>query len=108
MVTSGGDPFPAPGIAGDAHVLAGFVEKPDAVTAVAYLDGGDYLWNSGIFMLRASLWQRLLARFRPAIAAASEKSYLGGGCRMGTSGAWTPMPSTPAPAIPSTMRSWSI
>lgn len=102
-----GDPFPAPGIADDAHVLAGFVEKPDAVTAVAYLDGGDYLWNSGIFMLRASLWQRLLARFRPAIAAASEKSYLGG-CRMGTSGAWTPMPSTPAPAIPSTMRSWSI
>ena len=32
--------------------LARFVEKPDAATARAYLDSGDYLWNSGMFLLR--------------------------------------------------------
>jgi len=73
-----GDPFPAQGTAGEAHVLDAFVEKPDAATAEGYLRSGDYLWNSGIFMMRASLWQRLLERFRPDIAAASEKAYRGG------------------------------
>ncbi len=34
-----------------------FVEKPDAATAQRYLDAGNYLWNGGIFVLRA---QRLL------------------------------------------------
>jgi mannose-1-phosphate guanylyltransferase/mannose-6-phosphate isomerase len=27
-----------------------FVEKPDAKTAQSYLDAGDYLWNSGMFL----------------------------------------------------------
>jgi len=31
----------------------GFVEKPDADTAEAYLAGGDYLWNAGIFVFKA-------------------------------------------------------
>jgi len=73
-----GDPFPTRGTMGEAHVLDAFVEKPDAATAEGYLRSGDYLWNSGIFMMRASLWQRLLERFRPDIAAASEKAYRGG------------------------------
>lgn len=30
-----------------------FVEKPDLNTAKAYLDSGDYLWNSGMFLFRA-------------------------------------------------------
>lgn len=34
-----------------------FVEKPNAATAQGYLDAGNYLWNGGIFVLRA---QRLL------------------------------------------------
>jgi len=73
-----GDRFPAQGTAGEAYVLAAFVEKPDVATAEGYLGNGDYLWNSGIFMLRASLWQRLLEHFRPDIAAASAKAYRGG------------------------------
>ena len=32
--------------------MCGFVEKPDRVTAEAYLASGEYLWNSGIVMLR--------------------------------------------------------
>jgi len=31
-----------------------FVEKPDAKTAQGYLDAGDYYWNSGMFVWRAS------------------------------------------------------
>ncbi len=31
-----------------------FVEKPDAVTATEYVASGDYCWNSGIFLFRAS------------------------------------------------------
>ncbi|MDZ3990712.1 mannose-1-phosphate guanylyltransferase/mannose-6-phosphate isomerase [Pseudomonas sp. Teo4] len=36
-----------------AHQVARFVEKPDALTAQAYLDGGRHLWNAGMFCLRA-------------------------------------------------------
>jgi len=73
-----GDRFSAPGISGDAHVLDAFIEKPDAVTAADYLRSGGYLWNSGLFMMKASLWRQLVACFRPDIAAASEQSYLEG------------------------------
>jgi mannose-1-phosphate guanylyltransferase/mannose-6-phosphate isomerase len=51
------------------------VEKPDAAAAQAYLASGDYLWNSGIFMMRASVWLSLIERFRPDIAEASAKAY---------------------------------
>jgi len=70
--------FPAQGIGSEAHVLETFVEKPDEATAEGYLRSGDYLWNSGIFMLQASVWQRLLERFRPDITAAGGKAYRGG------------------------------
>jgi mannose-1-phosphate guanylyltransferase/mannose-6-phosphate isomerase len=55
---------------GDAFELDGFVEKPDRDTAQRYLDSGNYLWNSGIFMLRAGVWLELIERFRPDILTA--------------------------------------
>jgi len=36
-----------------AHAVQAFVEKPDAGTAQRYVDSGEYLWNSGIFVWRA-------------------------------------------------------
>ncbi|APX64133.1 mannose-1-phosphate guanylyltransferase/mannose-6-phosphate isomerase [Acinetobacter schindleri] len=36
--------------------LDSFVEKPDFENAKRYLESGDYVWNSGIFMLKASIW----------------------------------------------------
>ncbi len=46
-----------PGVLGTFQV-ANFVEKPDVKTAERYLGAGDYLWNSGIFMLPlASLFE---------------------------------------------------
>jgi mannose-1-phosphate guanylyltransferase/mannose-6-phosphate isomerase len=55
---------------GPACRLGAFVEKPDLGTAEQYLASGDYLWNSGIFMLRAKRWLELLQRFRPLMLQA--------------------------------------
>jgi mannose-1-phosphate guanylyltransferase/mannose-6-phosphate isomerase len=54
--------------------VARFVEKPDAATAQAYLDAGDYYWNSGMFLFRASRYLQELERFRPDILAATRKA----------------------------------
>lgn len=73
-----GDLFPAVGLVSNAFALESFVEKPDVVTAEGYVASGEYLWNSGIFMMRASVWQRLIERFRPDIAEASGKAITRG------------------------------
>jgi mannose-1-phosphate guanylyltransferase/mannose-6-phosphate isomerase len=56
--------------------VAQFVEKPDAKTAQAYLADGDYLWNSGIFVLRASTWLATLAQHRPDIETATKAAWV--------------------------------
>jgi mannose-1-phosphate guanylyltransferase / mannose-6-phosphate isomerase len=58
-----------------AHRVVEFVEKPDAATAQRYVASGDYQWNSGIFVLKASTWMTALERFRPDIAAATRASW---------------------------------
>ena len=55
-----------------------FVEKPDLVTAQGYVASGDYFWNSGMFLLRASRYLQELERFAPEMAA---------GCRLAFAGA---------------------
>jgi mannose-1-phosphate guanylyltransferase/mannose-6-phosphate isomerase len=47
-----------------------FVEKPDAATAAAYVDSGDYAWNSGMFLFRASVYLAELERQQPAMLVA--------------------------------------
>lgn len=44
-----------------------FVEKPCYQKAQAYLESGDYSWNSGMFMFTAKKYLHELARFRPDI-----------------------------------------
>ena len=46
-----------------------FVEKPDADTAKAYVDSGDYYWNSGIFVMRAEHWLEEIGKYQPDILA---------------------------------------
>ena len=65
---------PTPG----AWRVAAFVEKPDAATAQRYLDSGEYLWNSGMFMMRASVWLAELATYRADIEQACRAAYTGG------------------------------
>jgi mannose-1-phosphate guanylyltransferase/mannose-6-phosphate isomerase len=64
-------------LAGKGHEIAAFVEKPDAATARAYLDSGEHFWNSGIFVLRASVWRREITARRPEIFAAAQKAVAG-------------------------------
>ncbi len=52
-----------------------FIEKPDIKTAQAYLMDGNYLWNSGIFVLRASTWLSALANHRPDIESATKEAW---------------------------------
>lgn len=54
----------------NTFMLARFVEKPDLATAESYLDAGNFLWNSGIFVLTASTWLNALAHCRPDILEA--------------------------------------
>ncbi|EMS4512631.1 mannose-1-phosphate guanylyltransferase/mannose-6-phosphate isomerase [Escherichia coli] len=51
-----------------------FVEKPDLETAKKYLEQKCYLWNSGMFMFKASVYLDELKKFRPDILAACKES----------------------------------
>ena len=55
-----------------------FAEKPDAKTAQAYLHSGDYFWNSGMFVLRASTWLAALSEFRQDILDATKIAWAQG------------------------------
>ncbi len=60
---------------GSAKLIARFVEKPDLPTAQAYLDEGSYLWNSGLFMMRASVWLSAMGSCRPDILTACQQAW---------------------------------
>jgi mannose-1-phosphate guanylyltransferase/mannose-6-phosphate isomerase len=55
--------------------VARFVEKPDLQRAADYLATGGYYWNSGMFMMSASLWLAELDRLAPAIASACRLAF---------------------------------
>ena len=52
-----------------------FVEKPDSDTAQSYLDAGSYFWNSGLFMLRASVWLSAIGYCRKDILTACKIAW---------------------------------
>ena len=54
-----------------------FVEKPDLVTAKEYLLSGNYYWNSGMFLFKASRYLEELKKFRPDILQACEQAMAG-------------------------------
>ncbi|MDX2367577.1 MAG: mannose-1-phosphate guanylyltransferase/mannose-6-phosphate isomerase [Colwellia sp.] len=56
------------------YQVAKFVEKPSIETAQGYLDSGDYLWNSGMFLFKASRYIEELEKFRPDILSACRAS----------------------------------
>lgn len=57
------------------YAVVQFAEKPDFAKAQTYLASGDYAWNSGMFVLKASTWLEALANFRPDIASASQQAW---------------------------------
>ncbi len=52
-----------------------FVEKPDRKTAEKFLKSGDFLWNSGMFMFRASRYLAELEKFQPEILRHARAAY---------------------------------
>lgn len=57
------------------HAVEKFVEKPDMATAKTYLADGNYLWNSGMFVLRASTWLAALQEFRADIFGVTQAAW---------------------------------
>lgn len=58
-----------------AFEVDGFIEKPNFDTAKKYVSDPRYLWNSGMFMFKASAFLKELSLFRPDIAKACNDSY---------------------------------
>ena len=56
------------------RAVAEFVEKPTEAVAAEYVQSGDYLWNSGMFLFGAATYLEELRRFAPAIADACKAS----------------------------------
>lgn len=63
-----GDPLAIPG-APNGRAVRSFVEKPDELTARGYLETGEYRWNAGMFVVKASVLLDLLAELHPELAA---------------------------------------
>jgi mannose-1-phosphate guanylyltransferase/mannose-6-phosphate isomerase len=55
--------------------VAEFVEKPDVEAAKSYFLSGDYSWNGGMFLVRASVWIKALKMFRNDILTSTEKAF---------------------------------
>jgi mannose-1-phosphate guanylyltransferase len=58
----------------DYYKIQSFTEKPNQEDAQKYLDSGNYLWNSGMFMFKASIYLQELEKFEPEILASCKKS----------------------------------
>lgn len=54
--------------------IKSFVEKPNKKNAINFLNSGNYLWNSGMFMFNASIYLSELNKFEPEILTSCKKS----------------------------------
>ncbi len=54
--------------------VAEFVEKPNKEVAEGYLASGSYLWNSGMFLFKASRYLEELAKYRPDILESCQQA----------------------------------
>jgi len=59
---------------GGLRAIERFVEKPDAVTAQAYVASGDYFWNSGMFLFKASRYLEELAQSHPEMVRLAKQA----------------------------------
>lgn len=62
---------------GLGFVVDAFVEKPSIEVAKEYLESGDYFWNSGMFLFKASRYLGELKKYRPDIYEACQLSMEG-------------------------------
>lgn len=62
---------------GGGNKVSAFVEKPDSDTARQYVASGNYLWNSGMFLMRASIWLKEIALHASDILESCTAAYAG-------------------------------
>ena len=60
---------------GGSFAIQAFVEKPDLSTAQAYVDSGNYYWNSGMFLFGAQTWLDELGQHAPDILQQAQKAF---------------------------------
>lgn len=58
----------------DGFGVAEFVEKPNLETAEKYVASGQYFWNSGMFMFKASRYLEELEKYNPDILNACKQA----------------------------------
>ena len=56
--------------------IISFTEKPNLEVAEKYLNSGNYYWNSGIFLFKASSYLKELEKYEPEIFNICEKSFI--------------------------------
>jgi mannose-1-phosphate guanylyltransferase/mannose-6-phosphate isomerase len=61
--------------AGPAYPVAQFIEKPPLDLAVQFVATGDYYWNSGMFVFKASRYLSELGNFAPDILQACQEAF---------------------------------
>ena len=59
---------------GNGFEVSQFVEKPDMDTATQYVNSGEYFWNSGMFMFKASVFLKALEAHAPEMFAVCTKA----------------------------------
>ena len=92
------------GAASGGHAVDGFVEKPHQELADQYLASGSYWWNSGIFVVRASVWLEALGRFQPEILRAVQAASQG----MNADGDFSRLDKTEFAACPSDSIDYAV
>ncbi|MBT1155348.1 mannose-1-phosphate guanylyltransferase/mannose-6-phosphate isomerase [Aminobacter anthyllidis] len=63
------------GESGDVADVTRFVEKPDLATAEAYLAAGNFFWNAGIFLFKASAMRDAFLKHQPEIWQKAETAF---------------------------------
>jgi len=51
----------------NGNVVESFIEKPNLKRATKFLKSGKFLWNSGMFLFKSSIYLQELEKFRPKI-----------------------------------------
>lgn len=67
---------------GKSFAINRFVEKPELEAAQEYLESGNFLWNSGKFMVKTSVWLAQIGLYAPKILEMCEQAYKQGKSEM--------------------------
>ena len=65
----------AAGVSGVARRVDGFIEKPDAARAAAFVEAGGYCWNSGMFVFGAARYLEALGLHAAAVHDAVREAH---------------------------------